>query len=41
MERYWNDSELMTTIAAKLDSMNMGPATPERATESSKVTSLS
>ena len=30
MEKYWNDTELMSRISQKLAAMNIGPATPPR-----------
>ncbi|BDA43826.1 Ankyrin repeat domain-containing protein 2A [Coccomyxa sp. Obi] len=30
MEKYWNDTELMSKISQKMSSMNLGPATPPR-----------
>ena len=30
MERYWNDTDLMSKIAQKLAALNVGPATSSR-----------
>ena len=38
MEKYWNDTELMSKISQKMSSMNLGPATPPRKQDNVKVT---
>lgn len=38
MEKYWNDTELMSKISQKMSSMNLGPATPPRKQDKLKVT---
>ena len=35
MEKYWNDTDLMSKIAKKMSALNVGPGTPPRASEAS------
>ncbi len=37
MEKYWNDTELMSKISAKLETLNIGPAAANRRTSETKV----
>ncbi len=37
MEKYWNDTDLMSKISQKMSAMNLGPATPPRKQENTKV----
>jgi hypothetical protein len=35
MEKYWNDTDLMSKIAKKMSALNVGPGMPPRASEAS------
>ena len=35
MEKYWNDTDLMSKIAKKMSALNVGPETPPRTAEAS------
>ncbi len=35
MEKYWNDTDLMSKIAKKMSALNVGPTTPPRTAEAS------
>ncbi len=35
MEKYWNDTDLMSKIAKKMSALNVGPGTPPRTAEAS------
>ena len=37
MEKYWNDTDLMSKIAKKMSALNVGPETPPRTAEPSEV----
>lgn len=37
MEKYWNDTDLMSKISQKMSAMNLGPTTPPRKNEKMKV----
>jgi len=37
MEKYWNDTDLMSKISQKMSAMNLGPSTPPRKNEKTKV----
>ena len=40
MEKYWNDTDLMSKISQKMSAMKLGPATPPRKQENMKVLPL-
>eukprot|EP00884_Botryococcus_braunii_P001217 jgi/Botrbrau1/11096/Bobra.0219s0006.1 len=40
MEKYWNDTELMSKISAKLETMNMGPTAASRRVSETKIVTI-